>query len=281
MRIGITTALIATFALFLASCQQGPQQPQGPLLQSSLGTVGLGRVPVGAVSQARMVTFKLDSAGTNAQVFYPANPFAGPNAREFLIGPGLLVARPISDVNTLRVNLGCRPQGLGRRQATFAPSVVGAQADPKSVPVTVRCTGIGKTRNTPGATMKIYNGNLNDALDFGQVPVGQSVRRTVRIVNRTNNTYDIRIGWVLGPRSTRAGVALPAGAGIKMAANPAPFTNPPTQIRPGQTITVQIDFKPHEADTYDASLEVQYDLPGTRNQTQLLYTYVTGEGVGG
>ena len=103
MRIGFTAAFTATLALFLASCQQGPQQPQGPLLQSSTGRVGLGSVPVGATSQAKTVTFSLDSAANNAQVFYPPDPFAGPNARELLVGPPTLMPRGIEA-------MGCTPE---------------------------------------------------------------------------------------------------------------------------------------------------------------------------
>ncbi|WP_421855386.1 hypothetical protein [Oricola sp.] len=130
--------------------------------------------------------------------------------------------------------------------------------------------------------MKIYNGDGDKPLDFGKVPVGQAAPpRQVRIVNSTRNSFDVRVRWVYGPRSQRAGLILPAGAGIRMGANPAPFANPAKKILPGQTITVPVNFKPHQVDKYEATLEVQYDPPGTRTQTKLMYTFIIGEGTGG
>lgn len=269
-------ALAATVIL-VSACQQVPQQ--GPLMQSSASTVGLGRVPVGAVSAAKSVTFKLDRPGT-AQVFYAADPFSGPNADEFRISPATLRSRPVTNTAGLTVRVACKPDGLGQRTAAFAPLMTGAQADQNLLPVKFTCLGIGKTVNPRGPGVKIFNGNGNGAVDFGRLIVGSTARRTVRITNQTTNTFDLRIRWIVGPRSMRAGTRIPAGAGIVMVRNPAPFRNPPTQIRPGQTILVPINFKPHLVDTYDASLEVVYDVPGTRNQSKMLYTYVTGKGIG-
>lgn len=268
---------MAAAAFLVSACQQAPQP--GPKLQSSASNVGLGRVPVGAVSVTKQVTFKLDQQAT-AQVFYRADPFAGPNASEFKISPTIQRSRPVTDRAGLTVGVACKPDGLGRRTASFAPLMIGAVADQNLLPVKYSCLGIGKTVNPRGPAVKIFNGSGNSALAFGSLIVGSTVRRTVRITNQTANTYDIRIRWIVGPRSTRAGMRLPTGAGITMVTNPAPFRNPPTQIRPGQSVLVPINFKPHLVDTYDASLEVVYDVPGTRNQTKMLYTYVTGKGVG-
>jgi hypothetical protein len=276
MRVIFSAAVAAAF--MLSSCQQVPPPP-GPLLQSNAGSVGLGRVPVGGTSKSKRVTFKLDTAAT-AQVSYNAQPFSGTNKREFLIAPGLQRSRPVTDRNALTVNVACKPDGLGRRTAAFAPNVVGATADPKLLPVKFSCLGVGKTVNPRGPAVKTYNGNGDNALDFGDVPIGNTVTRTVRIINRTTNTFDLRIRWILGPRSKRSGPLLPPGAGITMGPNPAPFRNPPVTIRPGQTVIVPIIFSPIQDDVYDASLEVQYDVPGTRTQTKLLYTYVIGKGIG-
>ena len=130
-------ALALTAALTLASCQQTPPAPAaGPklLLKADTGVVSLGRITVGATSPSKTVSFRLDSVGS-AQMSYPVNPFTGTHAREFAIGPGLMGPTPVTHrAPGVRVGIACTPRALGRREAKFAPVVVGAKRDPAPCP---------------------------------------------------------------------------------------------------------------------------------------------------
>lgn len=161
----------------------------------------------------------------------------------------------------------CKPTRKGRHVAYFSPEVFRGEIDKKAFPISLICTGIGKTPNRNG--IFVTTGYQNNPLEFPKIPLRTKETKRVLISNFSEKTVEIKVDWqpnspwleVKGVKVTPFGFW-----GLK-------FLNPiKRKLSPGENMYVKIGFEPRVSGVYKGVLEVTVDGEDWR------YLYIEGKG---
>jgi PQQ-like domain/Abnormal spindle-like microcephaly-assoc'd, ASPM-SPD-2-Hydin len=189
-------------------------------------SVGSATTRIATVTAARAVTV----TGLRSSAVTSPNPFSTGQVTE--TAPGRPGPRPVTFPvtlhrgDTLRVPVTFTPAGPGGASGTLSFRTA-APGVPANIPLIAAATRTGLYATAPRLSLLL---SLNDGTEVGPVPVGQPVYAVTTIVN--NGASEQRITEVSAPGGPFTARFLP---------------RPGTILRPGQSVTVQIAYRPGRA----------------------------------